>query len=61
MAPTIEDVATAATTAVTGTYLDAEVLVTSMAQKDVSLYHRFSMNRRSLLHLSLSLQLLYGD
>ena len=46
---------------VTGAYLDTEVLVTSMTRKDVSLYHRFSMDRESSLHLSLSLLLLYGD
>ena len=46
---------------VTGAYLDAEVLVTGTARKDVSLYHRLSMNRGSPLHLSLSLRLLYGD
>src|SRR5437763_17064952 len=46
---------------VTGAYLDAEVLVTGMTRKDVSLYHRLSMDRGSPLRLSLSLLLLYGD
>ena len=46
---------------VTGAYLDAEVLVTGTTRKDVSLYHRLSMDRGSPLRLSLSLLLLYGD